>query len=215
MGRRKKEYPNFHRDCIAKAAKQLFMEKGILATTMDDIAKTAKYSKATLYVYFRNKEEIIGALALESMTLLHRRIGGAIAGCDNTRDCYQAICRELTIYQQEFPLYFDLVLEEINVDFDAPCALPVDQAIFRVGELIAGEIAEFLHKGILEKVLRADILVPQTVFLFWASLSGIIKMAEKKQHYIQKTMGFTKQQFLDVSFDTLFRSICNEGGGTL
>ena len=33
----------------------LFMEKGIAATSMDDIAKAAGYSKATLYVYFENK----------------------------------------------------------------------------------------------------------------------------------------------------------------
>lgn len=34
------------------------MEKGIAATSMDDIAKASGYSKATLYVYFENKEEI-------------------------------------------------------------------------------------------------------------------------------------------------------------
>lgn len=213
MGRRKKEEPSFHRDCIIRAAKQLFLEKGIIAATMDDIAKTAKYSKATLYVYFKNKEEIIGVLTLESMNMLHKRIEAAIANCDNTRERYQGICNDLTSYQQEFPLYFELALRDINVDFDVPGALPVEQEIFKVGELIVGEIAEFLNKGILEKVLRMDILIPQTVFLFWASLSGIIKMAVKKQYYIQKTMGITKQQFLDESFNTLFRSICSDEGG--
>lgn len=40
------------------------MDKGIAATSMDDIAKAAGYSKATLYVYFENKEEIVGILVL-------------------------------------------------------------------------------------------------------------------------------------------------------
>lgn len=67
MGRRKKEPKSVHREKIATAASTLFMEKGIAATSMDDIAKAAGYSKATLYVYFENKEEIVGILVLNSM----------------------------------------------------------------------------------------------------------------------------------------------------
>lgn len=59
MGRRKKEPKFVHREKIASAAQRLFMEKGIEAASMDDIAKAAGYSKATLYVYFKNKEEIV------------------------------------------------------------------------------------------------------------------------------------------------------------
>ena len=67
MGRRKKEPRSVHRENIVSAASALFMEKGIAATSMDDIAKAAGYSKATLYVYFENKEEIVGILVLNSM----------------------------------------------------------------------------------------------------------------------------------------------------
>ena len=56
MARRKKEPRSVHREKIASAASVLFMDKGIVATSMDDIAKAAGYSKATLYVYFENKE---------------------------------------------------------------------------------------------------------------------------------------------------------------
>ncbi len=66
MARRKKEPKSVHREKIASAASVLFMERGIEATSMDDIAKAAGYSKATLYVYFENKEEIVGILVLDS-----------------------------------------------------------------------------------------------------------------------------------------------------
>ena len=56
MARRKKEPKSVHRQNIASAASRLFMEKGIEATSVNDIAKAAGYSKATLYVYFENKE---------------------------------------------------------------------------------------------------------------------------------------------------------------
>ena len=44
MGRRKKEPRSVHRENIVSAASALFMEKGIAAASMDDIAKAAGYS---------------------------------------------------------------------------------------------------------------------------------------------------------------------------
>ena len=41
---------------------------------MDDIAREAEYSKATLYVYFQSKEEIINAILLSGMVLLKKKI---------------------------------------------------------------------------------------------------------------------------------------------
>ena len=45
------------------------LKNGIENTSMDDIAKEAGYSKATLYVYFKNKDEIIGAITLLGMKM--------------------------------------------------------------------------------------------------------------------------------------------------
>ncbi len=52
---------------------------------MDDIAKEAGYSKATLYVYFSNKEEIVAILALESMRKLYHYISEAMEQETDTR----------------------------------------------------------------------------------------------------------------------------------
>ena len=117
MGRRKKEPRAVHRENIASAASVLFMENGITATSMSDIAEAAGYSKATLYVYFENKEEIIGLLVLESMQKLYGYIVAALEEQQTTRARYDMICKGLIQYQEEFPFYFKMVLDKINVDF--------------------------------------------------------------------------------------------------
>jgi Transcriptional regulator len=61
LGKREK-LKEFHRSNILEVAKKLFLENGFIQTTMDDIAKMADYSKSTLYVYFKSKEEIMHAL---------------------------------------------------------------------------------------------------------------------------------------------------------
>lgn len=47
---------------ILDAAIRLFTEKGFAATTMDDVAKTAKISKGLTYFYFKNKEDLYLAM---------------------------------------------------------------------------------------------------------------------------------------------------------
>ena len=56
---KKEKLAQFHRQNIMETAENLFAEKRIAQTTMDDIAKNADYSKSTIYVYFKSKEEII------------------------------------------------------------------------------------------------------------------------------------------------------------
>lgn len=48
-----------NREVILHAAEAVILRKGFSATSMDDVAKEAQFSKATLYHYFRNKAELI------------------------------------------------------------------------------------------------------------------------------------------------------------
>lgn len=47
---------------IIDGARKVFFEKGFDAASMDEVAKAASVSKATIYVYFNSKEELFEAL---------------------------------------------------------------------------------------------------------------------------------------------------------
>ncbi len=51
------------RDVIINAAESQFVRFGFRKTTMEDIAKAAGIGKATLYYYFKSKEDIFAAMA--------------------------------------------------------------------------------------------------------------------------------------------------------
>ncbi len=207
MGRRKKEPKSVHRDNIASAAQDLFMKNGIEATSMDDIAKAAGYSKATLYVYFENKEEIAGLLVLESMKKLYAYIAAALEEQETTKARYYYICRGLVKYQEEFPFYFKMALDKINVDFDSGSYLQEEQETYCVGEEINEKIRQFLCDGIEKGEIRAGLKVLPTIFVFWGMLAGLVQTAANKERYIEKEMKLSKEKFLEYGFDTLYHSI--------
>ncbi len=209
MGRRKKEPRSVHRENIASVASELFMAKGIPSTSMDDIAKAAGYSKATLYVYFENKEEIVSVLVLDSMKKLCAYISSALQNQKSTRAKYDLICRELVHYQEEYPFYFKITLEKINIDFERQNYFPEEKETFQVGEEINEMIQTLLLSGIENGDLRRDIEIAPTSFSCWGMLGGLIYFSANKKEYIQTTMGLTKDQFLQYGFDMIYRSIAN------
>ena len=207
MGRRKKEPRSVHRENIVSAASALFMEKGIAAVSMDDIAKAAGYSKATLYVYFENKEEIVGILVLNSMKKLYDYISSALIQHETTKARYDFICRGLVQYQEEFPFYFKMVLDKINIDFESKEYLPEERETYQIGEEINEKIKNFLLSGMEKGDLRNDLDIMPAIFNFWGMLSGIIQLASNKEEYIKKSMGLSKIKFLEYGFSLVYHSI--------
>ncbi len=55
------------REAISAAAMKLFSEKGYEQTSMEDIAREAEVGKATIYGYFKNKQEIFIAFCDEEL----------------------------------------------------------------------------------------------------------------------------------------------------
>ena len=202
MGRRKKEPRSVHRENIVSAASALFMEKGIAAASMD-----AGYSKATLYVYFENKEEIVGMIVWNSMKKLYDYISSALVQQKTTRARYDFICRGLVRYQEEFPFYFRMVLDRINIDFESHEYLPEEKETYRVGEEINQKLKQFLLSGMEKGDLRRDLEIMPSIFNFWGMLSGIIQLAANKEEYIKQSMGLSKEKFMEYGFSLVYDSI--------
>ena len=158
-------------------------------------------------MYFKNKEELVGVLVLESMQKLYDSIRMALVESENTKERYLKICEGLVKYQEEFPFYFRLVLETINVDFETARFLPEEKETFLVGEQINDLLVDFLKQGMARGEIRSDIDVLPTIFSFWGMLAGHIQMAANKEAYIGRRMEQSKAEFLSYGFDMLYRSI--------
>ncbi len=53
---------------LISAALQLFAQRGFAGTRLEDVAAKAGVSKATVYLYFKNKEDLFAAVAREAVT---------------------------------------------------------------------------------------------------------------------------------------------------
>ena len=67
------------KDLILSAAKSLFIEKGIDETSIRNIAERIEYSPATIYLYFKDKDEILHELHSQGFQELGSRMSVLMA----------------------------------------------------------------------------------------------------------------------------------------
>lgn len=193
---KKQALTEFHRGSILAAAERLFAEKGTEKTTMDDIARVAEYSKATLYVYFQSKEEIINAILLSGMLLLKKKVHEAIESHSDWFQAYDAVCLAIIRFYDENPTAYDAASGALPLGQEGE-EIPKGVAdILRVNREIDEELAAFLVRGAAEGAVRSQLPPMEAVLLFWSALSGMVRTAEHRERYVQAITGLDRESFL-------------------
>lgn len=211
---KKAELEQFHRERILDASRSLFREHEPEQTTMDDIAKAADYSKATLYVYFKNKDEIYHTILLERMKEIHQQMIDVLSRENRAMHQYVGICLVLSKFYEESPSQFDHMMEIMVADTELREKSLIMGKLNQMGEDIIATVGVVIQNGIIEGVFREDIPELASSLIYWSSLSGIIEIANKKSIYIRRRTGMSKEEFLKFGFRVMLRSVLKEGVGS-
>lgn len=206
---KKEKLIRFNQQNILDAAQKLFVQKGVRQTTMDDIAKAADYSKSTIYVYFKSKEEIYHYIIFEHMCRLKEMILVRLKKNRGFEVCYYEICKGLVNFYEQYPLYFVSIMGNISVDDKDLQESEILRQIYDVGEEINDIMVELFEKGMEERYLRKDVDILPAVFTLWASLGSLITMAYEKEAYLLKRMHMERAAFLQYGFQILLDSVKN------
>src|SRR4051812_3903388 len=86
------------RRAIIDAAAELFASRPFHEVRLDDVAEAASVGKGTLYIYFKNKDDLYGSLILEGFTKLVERLREQIESAPESQTAWQSlttIVREL------------------------------------------------------------------------------------------------------------------------
>jgi len=99
---------------LLKAAEIVFARDGYHNATTNEISATAQVSPATLYQFFRNKEEIANALTLsyaDKMAEMHEKMDLDSFSLMNLNDMVSAIMDPLFSFHKSHPAYLTLFMD--------------------------------------------------------------------------------------------------------
>jgi AcrR family transcriptional regulator len=165
---------------ILDAAEAMYAEKGWEALTVDQVARSARLSRALVYVYFRDKEELLFAIGERAMRLLRDRFMAAVARHATGIEQVSAIGQAYMDYAHEFPHYFDFCsrfhAHSVAADpgsHEGACRIAGDETI--------GVVVGAIEKGIGDRSIRPDVGEPVLLAMtLWAFTHGVIQLATAK-----------------------------------
>jgi AcrR family transcriptional regulator len=82
-------------EAILEAAGQLFREHGYGAVSMDQIAREAGVSKATVYAHFESKDRLFAAMVHNACRVYAEGLMPAVTEMEDVRAALTHICREI------------------------------------------------------------------------------------------------------------------------
>lgn len=101
---------------ILKAAKRLFLEKGVEKTSIRNIADAIEYSPGIIYHYFKDKKEIFHALHQEGFQALGKQMS-VVQVIQNPLDRLKAMGKIYVTFATENPDMYDLMfIKETPID---------------------------------------------------------------------------------------------------
>ena len=202
---RKEREKERRRQQIMVAAKRVFSDKGFNRATMEDIAQEAELSPGTLYLYFKNKEELYASLSLRILQYLLIRV-------EHVNEEKNAGPSEKlkSLMDAMYDVYeFDplIIITLFHLQSSETLKNLSPQLIEEIKELSKkslGTIAQIFRDGVEQGIFidRHPVALADT---FWSLFSGVVlwltskKIIDESKDYLKQTM--------DIAFDIFYRGI--------
>lgn len=202
---RKEREKERRRQQIMVAAKRVFSEKGFSKATMEDIAQEAELSPGTLYLYFKNKEELYASLSLRILQYLLIRVEHVNEDKDAGPEEKLSTLMEAMYDVYEFdPL---IIINMFHLQSSETLKNLSPQLMTEIKDLSRkslNSIAKIFKEGVRRDLFidRHPVALADT---FWSLFSGVVLWLTSKK-LINEEKDYLKQT-LELAFEVFRRGI--------
>lgn len=204
---RKEREKERRRQQIMVAAKRVFSGSGFSKSTMEDIAKEAELSPGTIYLYFKNKDELYASLSVRILQYLSIRLKHVIENTDLQPEQYIDALKQAMLDVYDFDPLIVINLFQLQSSETLKSLTPelLDE-IVDLSRSSLEAMAKIFQMGIEKGVFidRHPFALADTL---WALFSGIILWEESKK-IINKNKDYLKPT-LDLAFEVFSRGIAH------
>ncbi len=155
---------------ILTAAKELFMLKGFEDTSIRNIAEKIEYSPTTIYLYFKDKDDIFYALHMEGFALLNQYFR-PLGHVEDPFERLKAISKAYINFAMENGEFYDLMF----IIRSPMKSLSKDDSNWEEGTrafgFVLNTISECISKGYF-KGMNPEVLA----FTVWSMVHGIASL---------------------------------------
>ena len=191
------------RSAILTAAKRLISKHGVEGTSMSQLADSTELNKATLYLYFGDKDDLIDAIVYEGLVLLESKYEEmdlkSLTGLQRVLN----LARITFAFYKEHPVYFYTMNHQerrrVSERLETPFAVKGNETASRIFE----RIADGLRQGIEEGSIRKSIDVNVFLVLLYAQIYGVMHTVYSKEDIYKDVFGLDSAVIEQSALETI------------
>jgi len=177
--KRQLEEREMRKQRILTGALDVFKSKGLEGATMDEIANQSGFGKATLYYYFKSKEDVFSAILENGWINIWESLEPIIADQKSPRQAFINLLIKIAEIAQDRPGLFEFL-------FNAPKAIKLEKQPWKEYQhRLYGVIQGLLEDGV--KAGEFPKINPELMFKALGGLfMGLVFMGDKKEPVSEK-----------------------------
>jgi len=161
---------------LLDAARRLFFTKGYAGTTVEQVAADAGFSKRTVYLYFKNKDDLFAAIAEEGLEILRSRLDVIDVDALPVKESIQRILDVYLWFAKEHTSYFHIIFREAEPKMIRGISDELRRRLENHENACVGLIVRVAQKAIDEELIPA--IDPWAVAVaFWGLVTGILLLS--------------------------------------
>ncbi len=203
---RRQEEKDRRRNEILAAAEAVFAEVGVEKATMEQVARKARLSRALLYVYFEDKEDLVTAICVRALTELRKRFVAASARPKTGLDKIESLGQAYVTFAQEEPVYF-AALARFEAEVPRLDGSGNEASCLKAGDAVHELMVEILGKGVEDGSIRKDLGDRKlTAITLWGFMHGILQIISNKANVLAYD-GVTPRQLVRHALELARRAM--------
>jgi AcrR family transcriptional regulator len=192
---------------ILDAAEAVTASVGWDAMTMDQVARKARLSRALVYVYFKDKTDLMFGIGERALVTLRQYFADAIAKQARGLDQLVAIGHAYIAYSREQPVYFDVTARCELIPPDTSNLQPNEKACLLVSDTVHRLMQEALELGVRDGSVRPDVGDARAVTVcLWGFTHGILQLSSTKANLLAHD-GLQPRELLEQAMLMMTRSL--------
>lgn len=195
------------RKAIIEAAKRVFFEKGYLKSSVSDIANEAELAKGTLYLYFKNKEALAGAIMNEILSQILLLVNEGIADAGKTIEKLRAIAEAFLTFMKEHKDYYKFLQYSNSIIPEKITPLsPFANSLQKVDALI-NIFEKLITDGMEDGSIRSHSDPHQSAIIYVNICDSFLVQLAARRRIINSQDGTDDQTMLKQMFDILIEAL--------
>ena len=163
-------------EVVLEAAKQLFFAQGYRGTTIEQIARKAGYSKRTVYLDYRNKDELFVSVCAEGGKLLLGSLEEVPSESLAIEQCLDRYLQDYIQFSRNHRHYFRMFFGEATPSIIANCSDAVQERIAAMERACLMVIVRLAERAMREGLIP-EVDPWETAGTFVGTATGIILLS--------------------------------------